>query len=416
MKAARPKRGSHRPDDRGLPTSVHHGLKFGPAEGFHRELRRRIEQYFQATGKGERDCARMYLKTGLILAWLSTSYVMLVFFADTWWSMLPLAISLGLSMAAVGFNVQHDGGHRAYSDRAWINRLAAMSLDLLGGSSYVWAKKHNSVHHTYANITGHDEDINLGFFGRLSPHQKWLPFHRLQHLYLWSLYGLLPIKWQLYDDFRDIYLGRIGQYQFARPTGRDAVLFAGGKVVFLCLAILIPLSLHPAWGVLLLYGAVSCVQGVVLSVVFQLAHCVDEAAFPLPRHVTGRMDSSWAAHQVETTVDFSPRNRLLSWYIGGLNFQIEHHLFPQICHVHYPALSPLVEQTCREFGLRYAVHDSLFAALASHFRWLRRMGMVALKPTHENAERSDPKRMKTRAQQIDPGSDDRRTAKSWGLA
>ena len=318
----------------------------------------------------------MYLKTALIFTWFAASYVMLVFFVETWRPILPLAISLGLSMAAIGFNIQHDGGHRAYSDRAWINRLMAMSLDLLGGSSYVWAKKHNSVHHSYSNITGHDEDINLGFLGRLSPHQKRFAFHRMQHYYLWALYGLLSIKWQLYDDFRDVLVGRIGPHRFARPGGWDAAVFVGGKLLFLCLAFLIPLARHPLGAVLLTYVAASLVQGVTLSVVFQLAHCVEEAAFPLPRRQTGRMDSAWAAHQVETTVDFCPRNRLLSWFIGGLNFQIEHHLLPQVCHIHYPALSPLVEETCREFGLRYMARDSLLAAVASHFRWLRRMGMT----------------------------------------
>jgi len=321
----------------------------------------------------------MYLKTALILVWFAASYFVLVFFAGTWWHVVPLAVSLGLSMAAVGFNIQHDGGHRAYSDRAWVNRLMAASLDLLGGSSYVWAKKHNSVHHSYVNITGHDEDIDLGFLGRLSPQQKRLAFHRMQQFYLWVLYGLLPVKWQLYDDFRDVLIARIGRHRFARPTGWNAVTFIGGKVIFSCLAFLIPLSLHPVKAVLLSYFAVSFVQGVALSVVFQLAHCVEEAAFPLPRRQTGRMESAWAAHQVETTVDFCRNNRLLSWFIGGLNFQIEHHLFPQICHVHYRALSPLVEETCREFGLRYVARDSLPAAVASHFRWLRRMGMAVTK-------------------------------------
>jgi linoleoyl-CoA desaturase len=133
---------------------------------------------------------------------------------------------------------------------------------------------------------------------------------------------------------------------------------------------------HPAWTVLLFYVAASFVQGVVLAVVFQLAHCVEEAAFPLPRQDTGRMASAWAVHQVETTVDFARASRLLSWFIGGLNFQIEHHLFPQICHVHYPALAPLVEQTCREFGLRYVAYETFMAGAVSHFRWLRRLALA----------------------------------------
>ena len=257
----------------------------------------------------------------------------------------------------------------------------ALSLDLLGGSSYIWARKHNSIHHGYANITGHDDDIDLGLLARLSPHQRRLKFHRLQHFYLWALYGLLPIKWQFYDDFRAMVTGRIGEHQFAHPKGWDLVTFIGGKAVFFSLALVIPLLLHPVWAVLLFYVAASVVQGVVLSVVFQLAHCVEEAAFPLPRKDTGRMEAAWAVHQVEATVDFARRSRLLSWFIGGLNFQIEHHLFPQICHVHYPALSLLVEQTCKEYGLRYVTHETFLAGAASHFRWLRRMGIAGTAST-----------------------------------
>ena len=352
-------------------------LKFAADERFQRELQRRVDSFFKTTGRAERDCPQMYLKTALILGWFATSYVALVFLAQTWWQALPLAISLGLSMAAVGFNIQHDGSHHAFSDRPWVNRLMAMSLDLLGGSSYVWAIKHNVVHHSFANITGHDEDINIGFFGRLSPHQKRMKIHAVQHYYLWALYGFLPIKWQLYDDFRDVARGRIGGRKFARPRGWELVTFIGGKLTFLLLAFVIPVWLHALWVVLPLYVATSFAQGVVLSVVFQLAHCVEDAAFPLPAPGTGRMESAWAVHQIETTVDFARHNRLLSAIIGGLNFQIEHHLFPRICHIHYAALAPLVEATCREFGVRYVAHDTFRSGMVSHFRWLRRMGNSA---------------------------------------
>ena len=215
----------------------------------------------------------MYFKTAVILGWLAASYTLLVFFATSWWLALPLVVSLGLSMAAVGFNIQHDGGHQSYSDRPWINRLMASSLDLLGGSSYFWARKHNVLHHNYANIMGHDDDIDLGILGRLSPHQRRLPFHKFQHYYLWALYGFLPMKWQLYDDFRDLVTGRVGGRRFARPKGWDFAIFLGGKSLFFSLALAIPLFFHPLWTVLLFYLAASLVQGTTLSVVFQIA-CV----------------------------------------------------------------------------------------------------------------------------------------------
>ena len=351
-------------------------VKFAASQGFQRALQQRVDVYFETTGQSERDCRQMYLKTACILCWTVASYLALVFLADTWWLALPLAISLGFAMAAVGFNIQHDGSHHAYSNRRWVNSLMAMSLDLLGGSSYVWARKHNVVHHSFSNITHYDDDINIGFFGRLSPHQKRLGVHRLQHFYMWILYGLLPIKWQIHDDFRDVITGRIGEHPFKRPGGWDLVTFILGKATFLTLAFVIPLSRHSLGAVLPLYLAASFSQGVLLSVVFQLAHCVEDAAFPLPQPDNGRMKTDWAVHQVETTVDFARDSRLLSWLIGGLNFQIEHHLFPRICHIHYRAISHVVEETCAEFGVAYAAHPTIFASLTSHFRWLRRMGLA----------------------------------------
>jgi linoleoyl-CoA desaturase len=317
----------------------------------------------------------MYLKTAIIMMVFFTFYSLLVFVAATWWQALPLAILLGLSMAAIGFNIEHDGSHQAYSKYAWINRLMAMTMDLIGASSYVWHWKHVVVHHTYTNVTGHDADIELGFLGRLTPHQKRFKFHRWQQFYLWPLYGVNVIKWHLFDDFRDVILGRIGSQRMPRPKRWELASFICAKALFITTAFGFPLLLHRAWVILLFYGLTVIVAGVVVSIVFQLAHCVEEAEFPLPRKNSGSIENAWAIHQAETTVDFARRSRVESWLLGGLNFQIEHHLFPRICHVNYPALSKLVEQTCREFGVKYREHISFRAGLGSHFRWLRRMGM-----------------------------------------
>lgn len=350
-------------------------LKFVGVHEFQGKLRKRVEQYFQTTGKPQRDCWQIYLKTAILLSSLAATYLLLVFAAQTWWQVMPLAVLLGMLMSGIGFNVQHDASHHALSSRPWINKVLSWSLDLLGGSSYVWAWKHNTVHHTYANITGHDDDINISPFGRMSPHQPRFSFHRLQHIYLWFLYGVLPIKWQLYDDFRDVALGRIGSHRFPRPKGGDLAVFLGGKAIFFTLAFVIPMMYHSVGTVLLTYLLTSLSQGVVLSTVFQLAHCVEEASFPMPSQTTGHMEANWAVHQVETTVNFARKNWLLSWYVGGLNYQIEHHLFPRICHVNYPDLSKIVEETARECGVSYTAHTTLRAGLRSHYRWLRRMGL-----------------------------------------
>lgn len=358
------------------PVQIGRGIRvtFEPDDGFQAELRRRVDAYFENSGRRKRDCFAAYLKVGTILTTTAVAYVLLVFFAETWWQGIAAAVLLGLAMAGIGFNVQHDGGHQALSSRGWINRLAAMSLDLIGGSSYLWHRKHAVLHHTYVNVTDHDTDVDLGSLARLTPHQKRLPFHRWQHIYLWPLYGFVAVKWHFYDDFRDALLGRMGEQRFPRPIGRDLAAFLGGKLVFAVLAFGIPLLIHPVSLVAVYYCLVALVLGVALSVVFQLAHAVEGTEFPLPNPRSGRVEESWAIHQVETTMDFARNSRLLTWLLGGLNFQVEHHLFPRICHVHYPALAAIVEDTCREHEVRYAAHETFAAGVASHYRWLKRLG------------------------------------------
>ena len=358
-------------------TGLYNGnLKFAGSSDFQVELRRRVDEFFRSTGRRQRDCPQMYLKTAILLICFATSYLSLVFAAETWWQALPLAILLGLATAGIGLNVQHDGAHQAYSNHRWINKVMAMTLDVIGGSSHHWHWKHNVFHHTYVNITDQDTDIDLGGLGRLTPHggQHWV--YRWQQFYMWPLYGFMAINWHLVGDFRDVIPGRIGKHRMPRPKRWDLAVFIAGKVIFFAVAFGIPLLLHPVWVVAVFYVAATIVLGLVLSVVFELAHCVEQAEFPLPGRDTRRIENAWAIHQVETTVDFARGSRLAAWLLGGLNFQIEHHLFPRICHIHYPAISKLVEQTCRELGVKYNAHESFWSGVVSHFRWLRRMGMA----------------------------------------
>jgi linoleoyl-CoA desaturase len=348
-------------------------LRFSGDNAFHVELKRRVRAHLHATGRRERGCPEMYFKTAIIFASFASLYGLLVFVATTWWLVLPLAVALALTMVAIGFNVMHDASHEAYSDHRWINRAFAMSLDLVGGSSYFWQWKHNVFHHTFVNVIGYDTDINLAGLGRLTPYHRRTWIHRWQHLYAWFLYGALAMKWQLYDDFRLAFTGRMGEHQVPRPRGSQWIVFLGGKLVFLSLAFAIPLALHPAWAVAATYVAIAVVMGIALGVVFQLAHCVEHADFPADLG-SGRMVAPWAVHQVETSVDFARDSRAASWLLGGLNFQIEHHLFSRVCHVNYPAIAQLVERTCREFGVRYKHNRTFLAALRSHYRWLRSMG------------------------------------------
>lgn len=357
-------------------------LKFAGDTAFHLELKRRVAAELTATGRRERDCPEMYWKTAIIFASFVTAYLLLVFVADTGWQTVTLAILLALSVVGIGFNVMHDASHHAYSDRPWLNLLMSTSLDFVGGSSHFWRWKHVVFHHTFVNVIGYDTDINLAGLGRLTPHHPRAWIHRWQHWYVWLLYGVMVIKWHLYDDVRLALTGRMGEHRVRRPQGTGLVIFLCGKVMFVLLAFALPLTLHPFAVVAATYLLIAAVIGLVLGSVFQLAHCVEEAAFPLD-HEPGRIDKSWAAHQVETSVDFARGSRAASWLLGGLNFQIEHHLFPRICHVNYPAIAAVVEKTCLDFGVRYNHNPTVWAALRSHYRWLRRMGEAPALPVSD---------------------------------
>jgi linoleoyl-CoA desaturase len=351
-------------------------LKFTGDNKFHLEVRRRVEAHLRETGRRERDCPEMYRKTAIIFAAFFAVYSLLVFAANAWWQAVPLAILLAFTIVAIGFNVMHDASHGAYSDRRLVNQLMATSLDVVGGSSHFWHWKHVVLHHTFVNVVGYDTDINLAGLGRLTPHHPHAWIHRWQHWYVWLLYGAMVIKWHLYDDFRLVLTGRMGGHVVPSPRRGELATFVCGKLVFALLAFALPLMFHSFWVVAGVYALTASVTGLVLGVVFQLAHCVEAADFMLETS-PGRIENAWAVHQVETTVDFARSSAVAAWLLGGLNFQIEHHLFSRICHVNYPAIAGIVEETCAEFGVRYNHNPTVFAALRSHYRWLRHLGAAA---------------------------------------
>ena len=356
-----------------LPSGVLR-LDFDPDMAFQKELQRRVDEYFEAGDRPKQGGLRLYVKTALILAFFVASYLLLVFSAQTLWQGLALVVVLGIMTALIGFNIQHDGGHRAFSPNVWVNRVAAMTLDLVGASSYVWHWKHTVIHHRYVNITWFDNDINADALARMSPHHRRFWYQRWQHLYLWPLYGLEAHKLQLVDDFKYIIRGRLGYHRIPRPGGWELVLFIAGKVIFFGWVFVIPMLFHPWWVVLFYYAVGGSVLGELMVLIFVLPHLVDEADFPLPRQDTGRMAMPWAVHQAQSTLDFARHNRVLTWFLGGLNYHKEHHLFPLICHTNYPAISKRVEETCRDFGIPYKEHKSFRTGIVAHYRWLKRMG------------------------------------------
>src|SRR6185436_18491932 len=274
----------------------------------------------------------------------------------------------------IGFNVMHDGAHGSFSKHKWMNFLAAFSLNILGGNSFMWNMKHNIIHHAYTNIDGVDDDIDVQPWLRMSYTQSKYRLHRYQHFYFWFLYSMFYLFWIFVLDYQKYFKRRIGNMALKKMSLNDHLIFWVFKCVHYFLFIVIPILVVGWLQWLVGFLVLAIVAGFVLSIVFQLAHTVEHTAFPSAIEESNKMPDEWAIHQIKTTANFATGSALVSWLIGGLNFQIEHHLFPKISHIHYPAISNIIRQLCKEYGLSYIEYPYMVQAVVSHVSYLKKMG------------------------------------------
>ncbi|MCU0450795.1 MAG: acyl-CoA desaturase [Bernardetiaceae bacterium] len=343
--------------------------------GFYNTLRKRVDAYFIENQISKHANGLMVFKTVLFMGGFLGLYLVILLGNLSPAVSLLLATVLGVFGAMVGFNVSHDAIHGAYSSRRWVNQLISFSFNIIGASPYVWKLTHNLVHHTYTNIPGHDEDIDVApGMVRLSPDDKLNYAQRFQHYYAFLLYGLASVSWVLRKDFKKFFQKQIGNHVNKHPRIEYVKLF-GFKAMYYVMFIVLPLVVMPIsfgqWvlGFLVMHLA----QGLVLGLVFQLAHVVEDCAFPAP-NAEGNIEEAWAVHQMQTTANFGRKSWFTNFFCGGLNMQVEHHLFPTVCHVHYGAISDIVKNTAEEFGVPYLENTSFWTALQSHYRMLRRLG------------------------------------------
>jgi len=341
---------------------------------FHSDLKRRITAYFEEVGHTSTGNYQLWTKAIILVISFLFVYVHLVFFTPVTWLAVLECLVLGGLTAAIGFNVMHDGAHGSFSRYKWVNEMAGLSLNFLGANNFMWKTKHNVIHHAYTNVDGIDDDIDAKPFLRLCETQKHYRLHKYQHLYFWAAYSLLYLYWIFVTDYKKYFLGRIGDYPLKKMKLSDHISFWSFKILHLFLFIFLPIQTvgFSTWLVgFLIYGLFA---GFVLSIVFQLAHTVEHTHFPVADVVSNKMEDEWAVHQIKTTANFATNNRVLSWLVGGLNFQIEHHLFPKISHIHYPAISKIIRQACQEHGINYVEYPRLRLAVSSHVAYLRHLG------------------------------------------
>lgn len=341
-------------------------------------LKSRVDQYFTERSSKPTGDIRLWIKAVLFLGTFVGLYIWLVFFLPSnIWLALGLCVLFGLDMAFIGFNVMHDGSHGSFSSKTWVNKASAFTLNILGGNALMWYQKHVVNHHTYTNIEGMDDDMDAKPFFRMNEGQPRLGIHRFQHIYWVLLYGFLYFLWVSTKDTKKYITRRVApQTPKFKLTTADHLIFWISKIAHFTLFLVLPIYLHGP-KILIGYAVAMFVLGFTLSVVFQLAHIVEDAEFVSPEWSGNSqevVENEWAIHQIKTTSNFATRNRLWTFFLGGLNFQVEHHLFPRISHVHYPAINKILKQTCEEQGLAYLEQPNFRSALKSHVKLLYKFG------------------------------------------
>jgi linoleoyl-CoA desaturase len=342
-------------------------------------LNKRVNEYFRTKDIARHGNKEMYVKTVIMFSLYFIPYALIVSntVTDTL-TLFGLVIVMGLGLAGIGLSVMHDANHGAYSSKRWVNNFIGYSLNLLGATSFNWKLQHNVLHHTYTNVHDEDEDISPRGALRLSPESDWKPIHRYQHIYAWFLYGLMTIAWVIAKDFT-----RLTKYQKTglvraqkEVAARQWAVLIITKVLYIGYAFVIPVVVTPLlwWQILLGLLTMHYLAGFILAIIFQPAHVIEGTEYPIP-DANKALEHNWAVHQLLTTTNFGNGNRLLSWYVGGLNFQIEHHLFPNVCHVHYRHIAGIVQDTAKEFGLPYKNHKTFWSALGGHMRLLKQLGL-----------------------------------------
>lgn len=344
---------------------------------FFKTLRQRVNSYFVDNEIEKTGNFKMYFKTSVIFGAYFGAYALLLTtgVASNWLALLAYTI-LGLATSGIGLCIMHDSNHGAYSKTPWINKLFSYSMDLIGASNFTWKIQHNILHHSYTNVYHLDEDIDDKPFLRLSPHGQLKGYHRFQHIYAFILYCFATLSWVISKDFKQLY--RYNKSGMTLKNGfnptKEAVKMILSKTFYYFYIFALPILLGVQWWIVLLgFILMHAIAGFVITVVFQLAHVVEG-----PEHFeaeeNGSSENTWAIHQIKTTANFSTKNKFITWCVGGLNFQIEHHLFPHICHVHYPEISKIVKQTVEEFDLPYYEYQKLGVAVTSHIKMLKSFG------------------------------------------
>jgi len=358
-----------------VPTKIRF-LTDSSSDPFSVALRTRVDKYFTDRKLSKFCNTEMVVKSLIYFVGFWGIYGVIMSGSVSPIGMLFLAMFLGLLTAGIGFNIGHDAIHGAYSSKKWVNDLMSHSFTTMGADISLWRLLHNVVHHTYTNIPEVDGDLDPVPWLRFDHVRKHKWYHRFQHIYAPLLYTATSLVWVFKKDYQFARRRKHLVHNFPARTLQENLQMIGFKLLYYFAFIGAPLLFLdlPWYQILIGFIAMHMACGLALAVVFQLGHIVEGPSFPTFHDSPAGIQNSWLAHQLDTTADFGATSHVMEWLFGGLNCQVEHHLFPKICHVHYRHLSPIVAATAKEFGLTYHAYPSFWSAMRSHFRLMKQLG------------------------------------------
>lgn len=339
------------------------------ADPFYKELQQDVKYYFSRKGESVKANSAMWARVAFMLCGLVSVYLVILSGILSKPSSLLCCFLLGFFVAGTGCNVAHDALHGTLSKKKWVNQCFGFSMDLLGSNSYLWKINHNN-HHRFTNIAGLDGDIRENALIRFSPLHPDKKAYRFQLLSLFFVYGSFLLLTVYSFNFIHMFRRKPQPNMPARHPAKEIIRLVIFKSLYVFVWIIIPLGLMPvtAGEFILGYLCMNFTAGYLLAFNFMAPHNFEETLY---KGMHNDQPESWAAHQLHTTANFRTRNKLLQFFIGGLNYQIEHHLFPQICSIHYPGISGIVKKAALRHGLPYYEKQSFWQIITSHFKRLK---------------------------------------------
>jgi len=350
-------------------------LQFGKDQGteFYHVLNRRIRQMLADKKKTRYANGLMIFKTILYFTLVIVFYAG-IYFTGSLTLFYAFYLLAGISVLLLAFNVSHDAAHDVITRNKKLNNLLfALSFNLQGNNAYTWKRFHIESHHLYTNVHGSDIDVLMNPVFRMTRHQPLKWYHRYQYLYGPFLYLLYSLNWTLIRETLMIFGVSSRTIHFKLPA-TEIVKLVFLKLFYLGYMIVAPALILPfGWfPVLLAFMLNHFIVSIIFTAVLGVSHLSDIVEHPDP-DPSNKLTESWAMLQMKTSVDYNVDSKFLNWVLGGFNAHTLHHLFPNICHVHYLDMVKILRDTSEEFGITYN-ETSYWNALRSHFRFLKKMG------------------------------------------